>query len=60
MTLDPSDDLDLDGPLMVDQDSDSYWDDVISEAWEGIGPIAWGLCMALAVLSAYLVVGAFA
>lgn len=60
MAIDPSDDLDFDPSLMVDQDSDGYWDRVVNEAWEGIGPIAWGLGVAAAVLSLYLVVGAFA
>jgi len=58
-SLDPSDDFDHDPSLMVDQDSDGYWDQAVSEAWEGVGPIMWGLGVAMAVLSLYLIVGAF-
>ena len=52
---DPSDDLDY--QRMVDQDSDGYW---VRQQYEGIGPIMWGLAVALVVLVVYAAVGRFA
>lgn len=52
--LDPSDDLDYDPSLMLDQDSDGYWEDIWRDQFESIGVFMWALALGLAGLATWI------